>query len=116
MSDMATDLRAAVRYPPGQQDKLDDPYKTLKGHWATVGTPDTLYYTNEGVQTGGISPGGPPADAIFRAVLTYYAPPMPEYTTSLASITVSWPAQVDPADPATGTLAGSVSTFIATNR
>jgi type II secretory pathway pseudopilin PulG len=111
MSDIAADLRAAVRYPPGLASQLQDPYKTLKGHWATAGTPDTLYYTNEAVLTGGISPGAPPADATFRAVLTYLSPPTE--TTSLASISVSWPAQID---PAAGTPAGLVRTFIATNR
>ena len=111
LSQVAASLRAAVRYPPGQQNKLEDPDKTLKGHWAEVGTPDTLYYTNEGVQTGGVSPGSPPADAVFRLTLTYLFPPTD--TTSLANITVTWPAQVD---PATGTPSGSVDTFIAVNR
>jgi len=113
LSDAAADLRASVRYPPGQASKLNSQQQTLKGHWAspTVQTPDTLYYTNEGAQTGGLSPGSPPADAVFRLTLTYLLPPTD--TTSLANIRVSWPAQVD---PATGTPAGSVQTFIAINR
>jgi type II secretory pathway pseudopilin PulG len=111
ISQTAADLRAAVRYPPGLADQLNDNQKTLKGHWAQVGTPDTLYFTNEGVQTGGVSPGTVPSDAIFRATLTYLAPPTE--TTSLADIKVSWPAQVD---PATGVPAGSAETFIAINR
>jgi len=45
--------------------------------------------------------------------ITYYAPPTPGYTTSLADIKVTWPAQVD---PATGAPAGSVETFVAVNR
>src|SRR4029453_19221254 len=62
LSQVAASLRAAVRYPPGLAAQLEDPDKTLHGHWLTVGTPDTLYYTIEGIQTGGVSPGGPPAD------------------------------------------------------
>ena len=111
LSDASSDLRASVRYPPGQASKLNSQQQALKGHWANVGTPDTLYYTNEGAQTGGLSPGSPPPDAVFRLTLTYLLPPTD--TTSLANIRVSWPAQVD---PATGTPAGSVQTFIAVNR
>src|SRR6266480_3975695 len=94
LSDAVADLRASVRYPPGQANKLNSQQQTLKGHWATAGTPDTLYYTNEGSQTGGLSPSTVPADAVFRLTLTYLLPPTD--TTSLANITVTWPAQVDP--------------------
>ena len=111
LSEAAADLRASVRYPPGLQDQLNDQQKTLRGHWARVGTPDTLYFTNDGWQTGGLTPSTTPADAAFRLTLTYLRPPTE--TTSLANITVTWPAQVD---PATGTSAGSVQTFIAINR
>jgi type II secretory pathway pseudopilin PulG len=111
LSQQAADLRAAVRYPPGLASRLNSQQQTLKGHWANVGTPDTLYYTNEGVQTGGVNPGTPPTDAVFRLTLTYLFPPAD--TTSLANITVSWPAQVN---PATGTPAGKVQTFVAVNR
>jgi hypothetical protein len=111
LSEAAADLRASVRYPPGLASKLNSQQQTLKGHWASVGTPDTLYYKNEGSQTGGLTPSTPPGDAVFRLTLTYLLPPTD--TTSLANITVTWPAQVD---PATGTPAGSVKTFIAVNR
>jgi Tfp pilus assembly protein PilV len=111
LSQVAASLRAAVRYPPGLAQQLQDPDKTLHGHWLQAGTPDTLYYTNEGIQTGGISPGAPPADAVFRLTLTYLLPPTD--TTSMANIEVTWPAQVD---PTTGTPAGKVQTFIAVNR
>jgi type II secretory pathway pseudopilin PulG len=111
LSQVASSLRAAVRYPPGLAQQLQDPDKTLHGHWLQAGTPDTLYYTNEGIQTGGISPGAPPADAVFRLILTYLLPPTE--TTSMANIEVTWPAQVD---PTTGTPAGKVQTFIAVNR
>jgi type II secretory pathway pseudopilin PulG len=112
LSQQAADLRASVRYPPGLAQQLNDQQKILRGHWAEVGTPDTLYYTNEGTQTGGLTPATVPSDAVFRLTLTYLLPPT-DSTTSLANITVSWPAQVD---PATGTPAGSVQTFIAINR
>jgi len=113
LSQAAADLRASVRYPPGLANQLNDQQKTLRGHWAGVGTPDTLYYTNEGAQTGGLTPATVPSDAVFRLILTYYAPPTPGYTTSLANIIVTWPAQVD---PATAVPAGSVETFVAINR
>jgi type II secretory pathway pseudopilin PulG len=111
LSEAAADLRASVRYPPGLAAQLNDQQKVLRGHWANVGTPDTLYYTNEGAQTGGLTPNTPPPDAVFRLTLTYLLPPTD--TTSLSNITVTWPAQVD---PATGSPAGSVQTFIAINR
>jgi uncharacterized protein (TIGR02598 family) len=111
LSEFAADLRASVRYPPGLQDKLNDQQFQLRGHWARVGTPDKIYFTNEGWQTGGLTPSSPPADAVFRLTLTYLRPP--SETTSLANITVTWPATVD---PATGTPEGSVQTFIAINR
>ena len=53
LSEVAADLRVAVRYPPGLQDKLNDQQKTLRGHWAQVGTPDTLYFTNKGGRLAG---------------------------------------------------------------
>jgi len=111
LSEFAADLRAAVRYPPGLADKLNDQQHTLRGHWALVGTPDTIYFTNEGWQTGGLTPASTPSDAVFRLTLTYLIPPAD--TTSLANIKVTWPAQVD---PATGTPEGSVETFVAINR
>ena len=116
-----SDLRADVRLPPGQASKAcpdpPDPnqpcqWDQLHGHWRNAATPDTLYFTNEARQTGTLN-GSPPANAVFRAKITYYSPPTPEYTTSLAHIIVSWPAQVD---PATAVPAGSVKTFVAVNR
>jgi uncharacterized protein (TIGR02598 family) len=111
LSEVAADLRASVRYPPGLADRLNDQQFRLRGHWAHVGTPDTLYFTNEGWQTGGLTPASTPSDAVSRLTLTYLTPPTE--TTALANITVSWPAQVD---PATGTPAGKVQTFVAVNR
>jgi uncharacterized protein (TIGR02598 family) len=110
ISQIVGDLRADVRLPPGQQSKSQELTAGLglHGHWATVGTPDTLYFTNDGKQTTATSTTDPP---VFRAKITYLFPPTT--TTSLADITVSWPAQVD---PTTGVPAGSVETFIAVNR
>jgi uncharacterized protein (TIGR02598 family) len=111
ISQIFSDLRADVRLPPGQYRHYEeDSGFGLHGHWRNVATPDTLYFTNEGKQTGTIN-GSPPADAVFRAKITYRFPPTD--TTSLADITVSWPAQVD---PTTGVPAGLVTTMVAVNR
>lgn len=113
-------LRADVRLPPGQQSKAcpdpPDPnqpcvWDNLHGHWRGVALPDTLYFTNVAKQTGTIN-GTPPADAVFRAKITYRRPP--SETTSLADIRVTWPAQVDPDQ--SGVPAGSVTAPIAVNR
>ena len=113
-------LRADVALPPGQANKVcpdpPDPnqpcnWGALHGHWLQVAAPDTIYFTNEGLPTGGLN-GSPPADAVFRTKITYRFPPSD--TTSLADIAVSWPAPVDPANG--GVPAGYVITTIAVNR
>jgi type II secretory pathway pseudopilin PulG len=120
ISTIFSDLRADIRLPPGQASKAcpdpPDPnqpcqWSNLHGHWRNVAVPDTLYFTNEAKQTGTIN-GSPPADAVFRAKITYKFPP--SETTSLAEIRVTWPAQVDP--DVGGVPAGSVSSLIAVNR
>jgi len=120
ISQIFSDLRADVRLPPGQASKVcpdpPDPnqpcqWSNLHGHWRDRALPDTLYFTNEAKQTGTIN-GSPPADAVFRSKITYRLPPTD--TTSLADITVSWPAQVDPDQGSVP--AGSVTTLIAVNR
>lgn len=112
-------LRADVRLPPGLANKVcpdpPDPnepcdWGSLHGHWRDVAAPDTMYFTNEGRQTGNVN-GSPPADGVFRAKITYRLPP--SETTSLADIAVSWPAAVDPDN---GVPAGYVITTIAVNR
>jgi type II secretory pathway pseudopilin PulG len=114
-------LRGDVRLPPGQANKLcpdpPDPnqpcnWSNLHGHWRNVAVPDTLYFTKEAKQTGTIN-ASPPADAVFRAKITYRLPP--SETTSLAAIRVTWPAQVDPDQPGS-VPAGSVTSLIAVNR
>jgi type II secretory pathway pseudopilin PulG len=120
LSQICAVLRADVRLPPGQENKVcpdpPDPnepcnWSALHGHWRDVAAPDTMYFTNEGRQTGNLN-GDPPADAVFRAKLTYRLPP--SETTSLADITVSWPATPDPDNG--GVPLGSVATTIAVNR
>jgi type II secretory pathway pseudopilin PulG len=113
-------LRADVSLPPGQANKVcgdpPDPntpcnWTALHGHWLQLAAPDTMYFTNEGRQTGNLN-GSPPDDAVFRAKIAYRFPPSD--TTSLADIAVSWPAAVDPANG--GVPAGYVMTTIAVNR
>ena len=113
-------LRADVSLPPGQANKVcpdpPDPntpcnWGALHGHWLLVAAPDTMYFTNEGLPTGNVN-ADPPADAVFRAKITYRFPPSD--TTSLADIAVSWPAAVDPANG--GVPAGYVMTTLAVNR
>jgi uncharacterized protein (TIGR02598 family) len=111
MSEILADLRADARLPPGQVSKEGDSGFGLHGHWAQVYAPDTLYFTNEAFMTGSVNVTSPPADAAFRAKITYLFPP--NASTSIAKVIVSWPAQVD---LATVVPAGSVETFIAVNR
>ena len=107
ISEIAADLGAATRLPPGQQSKQF----SLKGHWAAAATPDCLYFTNDGNQTGSTNQcPNVPTDAAFVATITYIFPPTD--TTSLADIVVSWPAAQSNLNKATG----SVETFIAINR
>jgi len=111
ISQIASDLRADVRLPPGQASKAQGDWSNLHGHWAQVATPDVLYFTNDAKQTGSLNQGTAPSDAAFRATIIYLLPPTT--TTSLANIKVTWPA---PVDPATGVPAGSAENFIAVNR
>jgi type II secretory pathway pseudopilin PulG len=119
-STIFSDLRADIRLPPGLESKVcgEDPnepcaWGDLHGHWRDVATPFTLYFTNEGKQTGDLN-GSPPADAVFRATIIYRFPP--SETTTLAAITVTWPAKINPDDPSTGVPAGSVTALMAVNR
>jgi uncharacterized protein (TIGR02598 family) len=104
ISQIVADLGAAVRLPPGQQSKQF----SLTGHWAAQATPDQVYFMTDGTFiTGSTNQQTPPTNAVFRAFVTYLKPPT--QTTSLADITVTWPAQA--AVPR-----GSVETFAAINR
>jgi|SRR5437667_3090855 len=115
-SQIVADLTAALRLPPGQYSKQFN----LHGHWAAMLTPDLLYFDNDGSYiTGSTNPPTVPAGAVFVAAVTYLDPPTE--TTSLADITVAWPAAASPIDPITGQAdlskaAGSVETFSAINR
>ena len=109
ISQISSDLVADVRLPPGQASKAQGDWANVHGRWAQVATPDVLYFTNDAKQNG--YQGAAPADATFRATITYMLPPTT--TTSLANIKVTWPASID---PATGAPAGSAETFISVNR
>jgi type II secretory pathway pseudopilin PulG len=105
-------LRADIRLPPGLESKVcgNDPgpcaWGDLHGHWHDVAVPYTLYFTNEAKQTGALN-GDPPADAVFKATITYQFPP--SETTTLANIIVTWPAK--------GSVpTGSVTSLMAVNR
>jgi uncharacterized protein (TIGR02598 family) len=112
ISQILGDLRADVRLPPGQQAKSQESTAGLglHGHWAQIATPDTLYFTLDARKTGDLNAATAPPDAAFRATITYRLPPTD--TTSLASITISWPA----AQSDLTKVAGSVETLIAVNR
>src|SRR5437763_2263240 len=111
ISTIFADLRADIRLPPGLESKVcgDNPpcaWGDLHGHWHDVATPFTLYFTNEAKQTGTLN-GASPADAVFRATIIYRFPP--SETTTLANITVTWPARG-------GVPTGSVTSVMAVNR
>jgi len=112
MSQAINFLRADVRLPPGQAKKAQGDWTNLNGHWQSVAVPDTLFFTGDGKQNGYGSGSAPaaPADAVFRATLTYLFPPTA--TTSIAKITVSWPA----AQSDLTKVAGSIEMFAAVNR
>jgi len=108
-SQIVADLSADMRLPPGQMSKQFN----LHGHWAAQGTPDILYFAKDGTFIpNSTNQSTAPPDSVFRATVTYLQPPVE--TTSLADITVSWPAQVDPL--AGGVPVGKVETFAAINR
>jgi len=109
-------LRADVRLPPGQTKKAQGGWANLNGHWQSQAVPDTLFFTNDGNQNGYAQVTNPnslpaaPAGAVFRATITYLFPPTA--TTSIAKITVSWPAaQTDLTQ-----VEGSIDMFAAVNR
>ncbi len=108
LTQIITDLRVAVRLPPGQQDKQFS-LRDRNGPWDPI--PDYVYFTHDGKNVGSNQQTAP-SEAVFRAQITYIFPPTE--TTTLASITVSWPAQIDPMTG--GVPAGSVETLAAINR
>ena len=112
MSQAIDFLRADVRLPPGQAKKAEGDWANLNGHWQSVAVPDTLFFTIDAKQNGYGSGSAPaaPADAVFRATITYLFPPTA--TTSIAKITVSWPA----AQSDLTKVAGSIDMFAAVNR
>jgi uncharacterized protein (TIGR02598 family) len=113
ISQIFSDLRADLILPPGQASHEDESGFHLHGHWAQMMQPDTLYFTQDGKQTGNVNQTNAPTDAVFRVKITYNPLP-PTATTSLANIRVSWPAPVDPDQG--GVPAGSVTALLAVNR
>src|SRR6266480_1778259 len=91
ISQIAADLRAAARLPPGQVSKQFslDPSKGIKGRWDP--TPQYVCFDYDGrPTTTGCTQSTAPFNALFRATVTYRQPPVD--TTSLADIKVTWPA------------------------
>jgi len=114
-SQIVADLSAALRLPPGQQSKQFN----LHGHWAELLTPDLLYFAKDGTFVpGSTNQRPPPSSAVFLAAVTYLQPPTE--TTSLADVTVGWPAAGIPVNgngqPDFSKGAGKVETFAAINR
>jgi type II secretory pathway pseudopilin PulG len=114
-SQIVADLSAALRLPPGLQSKQFN----LHGHWAALQTPDLLYFAKDGTFVpGSTNQQPPPSTAVFMAAITYLRPPTE--TTSLADITVGWPAAGIPVDgngqPDFSKGAGKVEAFAAINR
>ena len=115
-SQIVADLTAALRLPPGLYSRQF----SLHGHWLAMLTPDILYFGNDGSYiTGSTNAQTVPTGAVFMAAVTYLEPPTE--TTSLADITVAWPAASVPINPNTGQIdfskaAGGIETFSAINR
>ena len=117
-------LRADVQLPPGQANKVcgdgtqNCSWANLHGHWGQVAQPDNLYFTNEVKQTGNANPGSVPSDAAFVANMKYLQPPT--VTTSIARITVAWPAPaarvLANGDLDLTNVAGSLEFFVTVNR
>jgi uncharacterized protein (TIGR02598 family) len=112
ISYIVDELRADVRLPPGKASQVQGNWSSLHGHWAAAAQPDTLFFTNDGQLISVVQGSAPPAPAgaVFRATLTYMK--QPTVTTSLAQITVSWPA----AQSDSTKVAGSIDMLAAVNR
>jgi uncharacterized protein (TIGR02598 family) len=113
ISQIVADLGAALRLPPGLQSKQFN----LHGHWAAQLHPDTICFAKDGTFVPNST--NQPCTDVFVAVITYLEPP--DSTTSLADITVAWPASAVQFNQTTGQpdfskAAGKVETFSAINR
>jgi uncharacterized protein (TIGR02598 family) len=107
ISQVAADLRAAARLPPGQVSKQFSLHPHNGGPWDP--TPDYLYFDYNG-QPIGTNQSTAPSNALYRVTVTYRLPPTD--TTSLADIRASWPASQSDLTK----VAGSVEMFVAINR
>jgi uncharacterized protein (TIGR02598 family) len=101
------DLRAAFRKPGnGNSSQLGIELKKFPPGQVQKYTPDPIYFAIDGTQENGS------ATAAFRATITYYSTSTTDATTTLASITISWPApQTD-----LTRVAGSVQTLAVIDR
>src|SRR5438105_716246 len=68
ISQVAADLRAAARLPPGQVSKQFSLHPHNGGPWDP--TPDYVYFTDDATVTG-TNQTTAPADAIYKATITY---------------------------------------------
>lgn len=108
ISQVAADLSAAARLPPGQSKQFSlDTTKGIKGNWDP--TPQYTYFDYNG-RPNGTNQATAPSGALYRATIAYRQPPTD--TTSLANIKVSWPAAQSDLNQA----AGMVEMFVAINR
>jgi uncharacterized protein (TIGR02598 family) len=101
------DLRAAFRKPGnGNSSQFGVELKKFPPGQVQKYTPDPLYFAMDGTQENG------PATAAFRATITYYSTSTTDVTTTLASITISWPATQSDLTK----VAGSVQTLAVIDR
>jgi len=107
ISQVANDLRAAARLPPGQASKE---FSLHGPNWPWDPTPQYIYFNYNAKPNDTNHSVTAPADAIYRVTLVYRQPPVD--TTSLADIKVTWPA----AQSDLTKVAGSVEMFVAINR
>ena len=111
MSQCVQFLRSDVRLPPGLASKAQGDWSKLHGNWLNRTVPDTLYFTNDGVEINNSwNQSTAPSNATFKATISYLFPPTA--TTSIAKITVSWPA----AQTDLTKVEGSIDMFAAVNR
>jgi uncharacterized protein (TIGR02598 family) len=101
---VVTDLRSTAKVAAlGQSPSGSSPQFQIP---VSGGPPQTIYFDGSGYKTTLASTQFP---AVYRLKVTITNPT----AATFAQLQVTWPAVVDPADPTTGTPAGSVETFAA---
>jgi type II secretory pathway pseudopilin PulG len=112
ISQVADDLRAAARLPPGQASKQ---FLVHGPNWTWDPTPQYIYFNYNAKPNDTNHSATASADAIYRVTIVYRQPPVD--TTSLADIKVTWPAAPNPTvQTDVNKVAGSVEMFVAINR